>query len=158
MKTFWKYTPSLLERLTTSVSDEKRSRFNRLEAEKMRQMVIAEIMEILNHANIENTLDKERYSQVATSAMNYGLPKRVTYVIQDEWQAVEHDIRTAILRFEPRVIPETLIVKVLNDEESKGHYAAILFELSAMIYWYPNPLDLYVRGSYDTDSDQVNII
>jgi len=157
VSSFHKYTPTLLERIITTDTDEKRSRYSRLEAEKMRQLVIAEIMEILNHANMERSLDVERYPDIASSAMNYGLPKRGTYVVQDEWQAAEQDIRTAILRFEPRVIPETLVVTVLNEESLQGNYATILFELSALIYWSPQPLDLYIRGRYDIDSDHVVI-
>lgn len=157
MLSFRKYTPTLLERITTTASDEKRSRYSRLDAEKMRQLVISEIMEILNHANMEHSLDTERYPYVASSAMNYGLPKRVTYVVQDEWQTAEQDIRTAILRFEPRVIPETLVVNILNGEQLQGSYATLLFELSALIHWSPEPLDLYVRGRYDIDSDHVVI-
>lgn len=157
MKAEWKYPPSLFERLTEDDDSKAKFDVHRINAGKMRRLVIAEILELLNHANVENTIDNERFPQVASSSMNYGIPKRIAYDNPEDWQVVEHDIRTAILRFEPRVIPETLVVHILRDHEKSGKYAVIIFEISALIYWLPAPLDLYVKGLYDVDSDQVTI-
>lgn len=152
MKSGWRYPPALSERLIYSESPETKKGDHRISAEKMRQLVINEIMELLNHTNAENEIDSDKYPNILSSSMNFGLPARRFFSDQEEGNRTEHDIRTAILRFEPRVIPETLVVRVSQSCQSRQQQVTIVVELSAMIYWYPSPLDLCLKGHYDKDT------
>lgn len=157
MKSGWRYPPALSERLIYSESPECKNGDYRISAEKMRQLVITEIIELLNHTNAENEIDGDKYPNILSSSMNFGLPPRHFFSDQEDGNRTEHDIRTAILRFEPRVIPETLIVRVSQSSRSRQQQVTIVVEVSAMIYWHPSPLDLYLKGHYDRDSRKLFI-
>ncbi|MFC6378153.1 type VI secretion system baseplate subunit TssE [Tatumella terrea] len=157
MKSGWRYPPALSDRLMGSDSTVNKNRDYRISADKMRQLVITEILELLNHTNRENEIDGEKYPQVLSSALNFGRPARRFFSGAEEGIQTENDIRTAILRFEPRVIPETLIVRVSPSRQSRQQRGTIAVEVSAMIYWHPSPLDLCLKGHYDRDTHRLSV-
>ncbi len=156
MKFSWKYPPALQERLMNIHHDEIIQDNIPVTASTMRGLVIKELLALLNHTNIENILDDQRYPQLASSAINYGIPRKLAYDSQHDWQSVGREIHKAILRFEPRIIPETLVVRVLNAHDPVK-YAVVFFELSALIYWFPEPIDLCVKANYDVGADKVTL-
>ncbi len=157
MKDFLRYPPALTERLTANNYETASGEIRPLTAAKMRRLIINELLELFNHANIESSLDEKRHPQLASSAINYGIPRRLAYDSEKNGQSIGQDIHTAILRFEPRIIPETLTVRVLTADEQPGKYAVITFEIAALIYWVPQPVDLVVNGRYDTGTDTFTI-
>ena len=156
MKLLW-YPPALTERLTRINTDDSGEVYSPLTAEKMRQLVINELLELFNHTNIEPVLEGEGYRQLAASAINYGIPRRLAYDSEQQWPSIGEDIHTAILRFEPRIIPETLTVRVLTTSDPQGKYGVISFAISALIEWLPQPVDLFIHGHYDKGNDTFSI-
>ncbi len=157
MKSGWRYPPALADRLMFSEIPVNKNRDYRISADKMRQLVITEILELLNHTNRENEIEGDKYPQVLSSAMNFGLPARGFFKGPEEGNRTEQDIRTAILRFEPRVIPETLIVHVSCTQQNQQQRGTISVEISAMIYWRPSPLNLCLKGHYDRDARKLSV-
>lgn len=82
MKSGWRYPPALSERLIYSESPECKNGDYRISAEKMRQLVITEIIELLNHTNAENEIDGDKYPNILSSSMNFGLPPRHFFQIR----------------------------------------------------------------------------
>lgn len=156
MKPLW-YPPALAERLTGINTGGSGESALPLTSEKMRQLVINELLELFNHTNIESVLEEKGYHQLAESAINYGIPRRLAYDSEQQWPSIREDIHTAVLRFEPRIIPETLTVRVLTGGGPQGKYGVISFAISALIDWLPQPVELFIHGHYDKGNDTFSL-
>ncbi|MTD38224.1 type VI secretion system baseplate subunit TssE [Erwinia sp. CPCC 100877] len=152
------YLPTLLERLQ---DDEPKSRYDRvrpIDIKQMRSLVQRDIADLINHTNIEDRLDEQQHKLIMESVLNYGVPALIgTQENHNNWNTIEKAIRNTILRFEPRIIPETLLIRSLQDKERVARYAVILFEIRGLIYWQPRPVDLCINGRYDFESDKVDL-
>lgn len=153
----FKYPPALTERLTGINTGGENESLSPLTGGKMRTLVINELLELFNHTNIESSLEKQGFQQLISSAINYGIPRRLAYDGEQQWPTIGEDIRTAILRFEPRIIPETLAVRVLTAGEAGEKYGVISFAISALIDWQPQPVELFLDGRYDKGNDTFSV-
>lgn len=154
------FLPTLLERLQ---DDEPKSMIERHDAfffdsRKMRSIVQKDIATMLNNTNIEDSLDEYAHNLVADSVINYGVSALVgNFASEYKWYSIEKNIRTAILRFETRIIPETLIVRSLLSEDHPTKNGMILFEIRGMIDWSPHPIDLCFHGRYDIETSHAEL-
>ncbi|MEA1064090.1 type VI secretion system baseplate subunit TssE [Apirhabdus apintestini] len=152
------YLPTLLDRLQ---DDEPKSKYDRdrpIDIKGMRSLVQRDLANLLNHTNIEDALDEQRYKVTLASVVNYGVPALIgSHENRHSWNIIEKTIRTAILRFEPRIIPETLLVRSLQEKEHLTRHALIIFEIRGLIYWNPKPIDLCMNGRYDIESEKVEL-
>ena len=64
-------------------------------------------------------------------------------------------IRTAIERFEPRLLPGSLEVSLREDGDARG--ALVSFDIRAELWAEPVPLDLYLRTQLDVTTGQVTV-
>lgn len=154
------FLPTLLERLQ---DDEPKNMIERHDAfffdsRKMRSIVQKDIATMLNNTNIEDSLDEYAHNLVADSVINYGVSALVgNFASEYKWYSIEKNIRTAILRFETRIIPETLIVRSLLSEDHPTKNGMILFEIRGMIDWSPHPIDLCFHGRYDIETSHAEL-
>ena len=152
------YLPALLDRL---LDDEPKKRHEAYDSSfydfrTLRRLVLRDLAAILNCANNERELDPQCHQYVAKTVVNYGIaPLMGLAANQHNWRSMEKNIRDAILRFEPRIIPESLIVRLITDKENSFRSSKVLFEVRGLVYWDPSPFELAVNGVYD--SDQANI-
>lgn len=152
------FLPTLLDRLLDDQPKAQQERFDRLffNASQMRAVVLRDVLAILNTTNIEDHLEAERHQYVAESVINYGI-KAVTgtHPTQYDWTVTEKNFREAILRFEPRIIPESLRVALPDKQERSFKNGMLLFEVYGLIYWDPYPIDLAARFLHDRENDKV---
>lgn len=149
------FLPTLLERLQDDEPKKSVERYDEFffDSRMMRSIIQKDIAAMLNNTNIEDRLDEHLHKMVADSVVNYGVSAMVgNHASQYKWHAIEKNIRTAILRFEPRIIPETLVVRSLLSEEHPTKNGVILFEIRGLIYWSPRPIDLCFQGHYDVET------
>ena len=152
------WLPTLLERLQDDEPKSPHDRTRPIDVREMRRLVQRDIADLINHTNMEDRLDEYRYPRIIESVLNYGVPALIgTQQNHRNWNEIEKAMRNAILRFEPRIIPETLLVRSLQEKEGGVRYAAILFEIRGMIYWHPRPVDLCMSGRYDFESEKVDL-
>lgn len=153
-----RYFPTLLDRLQDDEPKSPHDRVRPVDLRTMRQYVQRDIADLMNHTNIEDTLDRERYESVIGSVLNYGVPALIgSQVNHHNWNIIEKTIRETILRFEPRIIPETLLIRSRQQSDTLARYSTITFEIRGLIYWYPQPADLCINGSYDFESEKVEL-
>ncbi|WP_158781103.1 type VI secretion system baseplate subunit TssE [Pantoea sp. BAV 3049] len=154
------YLPTLFERL---LDDEPKKQLENYDAfhfdgRKMRAIVQQDISSLLNNTNIEDRLDEHRHKAVCSSVMNYGIGALAgRYANHHNWNIIEKNIRNAILRFESRIIPESLLVRPLIDKDHPGKNGMVIFEIRGLIEWHPNPIDLCVSGVYDVETSKVDL-
>ncbi|ELY7393120.1 GPW/gp25 family protein [Cronobacter universalis] len=151
------FTPTLLDRL---LDDEPKARHEAhdasfISARQYRKRVLRDIDVLLNNTNIEALIDPVRHPAVVDSVINHGLaPLSGKYATPHSWAAVEQAIRNALLRFEPRIIPSSLVVR---PKRQPGPGTTLLFEIAALLYWQPEPVGLMVNGSYDTETAKTTL-
>ncbi|CNJ53187.1 protein ImpF [Yersinia rohdei] len=150
------FLPTLLERLLDDDPKkliEPQDKFF-YDSRMMRKLVQKNITEILNNANIDDLLDEQRHKWVATSVLNFGIAPLIgRYSTPHNWMTIERIIREAIIRFEPRIISESLVVNKLHNAKN----GIALFEIKGLIEWNPHPIDLSIAGAYDFETNQAEL-
>ena len=108
--------PALLDRLADDEPEKKtESRDQRvISIAKLRNSVLRDLTWLLNSVHLAATEDLSQCPDVERSVLNYGLPSfaggsTATLGILD----TENAIRDTILRFEPRLIPNSVKVKLI---------------------------------------------
>ena len=108
--------PSLLDRLTddapTVLTEPREARV--LTKGQLRTAVLRDLAALMNAICLGAGDDLSAYPEVERSVLNYGMPAFAgetasTLDVHD----LEEGIRSAILRFEPRVLPNSLLVEAM---------------------------------------------
>ncbi|NND58754.1 MAG: type VI secretion system baseplate subunit TssE [Gammaproteobacteria bacterium] len=150
--------PSLLDRLTDDdPTQQLESRTSRvLSMKKLREAVRRDLSYLLNTCNFESTEDLEGYDHVASSVMNFGVRELSgTHVIGISSSEIEEMVRTAIIRFEPRILPDTLTVEVRKSDEMNNR--ALSFDIEGKLWAQPQPTRLFLRTELDLESGDIII-
>ncbi|HDR9469677.1 type VI secretion system baseplate subunit TssE [Burkholderia multivorans] len=126
---------------------------------QMRDIVQRDLAYLLNTTSIEDRIDRARYPQAAASTVNFGVPPLAgTFIASRRWSDVETMIRRAIGDFEPRLIPESLVVSPRTDVDSAGEHRNVLaFEVRGLIHMDPYPLEFMVQSSLDLETSEIRI-
>jgi type VI secretion system protein ImpF len=161
--------PSLLDRLTDSDPSASRESLDArvLSKQQLRAAVLRDLSWLFNTTCQEPPLrsrdvDGRRMWQEAPEArksvLNYGLPplSGETMIVMDfPW--LEQQIREAIIRFEPRVDPDSLAVSV-TDERMTGKQPTMLRLVIRGLMWnQPVPLELLLSADVDVDTGQTAV-
>ena len=153
--------PSLLDRLTDEEPGRQvESREKRvLSINRLREAVIRDLTWLLNSNNLESTGMLEGYPHATESVINYGL-RDMTGVTESTVDALdlERMIRECVRRFEPRIMPETVRVKIAP--KADGHATSgnrIAFEIEGDLWARPLPEHLFLQTEVDLESGSIRI-
>ena len=151
--------PSLLDRLTDDEPDHpQESRDKRvLSMLRLRECVLRDLAWLLNASCMPISEDIERYSFAARSVVNYGLPSLAGMMAHGlDAIALEQTLRQVLVDFEPRILRDSLRVRVdLTGEHMSRN--ALTFEIEGELWAQPLPLQLYLKTEIDLESGQVKI-
>ena len=154
--------PALLDRL---IDEEPSSKVEALEARaisksKLRASVLRDLSWLLNAtASLPDDLDPESFAHVFASTLNYGMPPLSgTLVSKVELRELERAIREAILIFEPRILPASLVVRGIEPDDPLGHHNIISFEIQAQLWAQPYPLELLLKTDLDLETGMVALL
>ncbi len=148
--------PSLLDRLTDEQPEAKQeSREQRvLSARRLRQCVLRDMEWLLNSVSLESVQSLEDYPEVAASVVNFGIPDLSGHnITANDVPRLEKRIRQAILDFEPRILPNSLKLKVLSSSEY--NHNALNFDIEGDLWMQPIPLRLYLKTQVDLETGNV---
>ncbi len=151
--------PALLDRLTDDSPQETlESREQRvLTLDRLRDVVLRDLGWLLNSQNFECVDDLKDYPEVRSSVINYGIPVLAGMLASGmELRKLEQEVATAIRRFEPRIIADSLAVRVLYSDEAKGRQS-LAFEVDGELWAQPLPLRMYLRTELDLETGDVTI-
>ncbi|MGY4828981.1 type VI secretion system baseplate subunit TssE [Sphaerotilaceae bacterium SBD11-9] len=152
--------PALLDRLTDLAPQ------SHVEAEDARMMNKAQIREavlrdlswLLNSVQPLSKSVAAQYPQAAESVLNYGLPAMSGQLASRvDVSQLERTIKQAILRFEPRVMEDSLQVKALDASSVLDTHNVIEFEIHGFMWAQPVPLELLLRTQLDLEAGQVEV-
>jgi len=151
--------PALLDRLT----DDRPA--DRIEAEdhrvmtkaQLRQAVLRDLSSLLNAVQPLGSAVQER-PLLAASVLNFGMPPLSGQLVSRlDAGALEAEIRQAIVRFEPRILPDTLQVRALEATSVLDTHNVIEFEIRGHLWSQPVPLEILLRTQLDLEAGQVQV-
>lgn len=150
--------PSLLDRLTDDEPHtQTESRDKRvLSMHKLRQLVLRDVSWLLNTDSMVSVTDLTDYPEVAKSVLNYGIKNLAgSTVAGNSLTEIEKGLKQAITLFEPRILPNTLVIRVFSSE--KMNHQAMSFDIEANLWAQPLPLHLYLRTEINKITGDVSL-
>jgi type VI secretion system protein ImpF len=151
--------PSLLDRLTDDEPDRtQESRERRvLSPNRLRESVRRDLAWLLNNTHIAAITDLTAYPEVERSTVNFGLPDlsgKTSSTV--DVPALERAIRRAIWDFEPRLLRDSVRVRVLVDQQQMNHNS-MSFVIEAELWAQPLPLRLFLKTDLDLETGKVSV-
>ena len=151
--------PSLLDRLSDDEPTNKQeSRDQRiLSVRRLRQSVLRDIAWLLNAVSLESVQSLAGYPEAAESVVNFGIPDLSGHSLHSgDIDVIEKRIRKAVLDFEPRILPNTLRVKVISTDAY--NHNAMNFDIEGDLWMQPLPLRLYLKTQLDLETGNVVVV
>ncbi|NML24763.1 type VI secretion system baseplate subunit TssE [Zoogloea dura] len=153
--------PSLLDRLTDddpgSVQEPVERRV--LSRTQMRAAVLRDLTSLLNCTRLtdkEDLLAAETHA--GNSVLNYGVPSFSGETAASiEISDIERAVRDAIVRFEPRILPDSLVVTAIHDDSMLDWHNLVSLRISGLMWAQPVPLELLIRTTMDLETGQVEL-
>ncbi|MDR7333835.1 type VI secretion system baseplate subunit TssE [Roseateles asaccharophilus] len=162
--------PSLLDRLTDHEPD---SRVEALDArmltrKQLREAVLRDLSWLFNavceEPDIGNRDDPERTAlwksvpHAADSVLNFGiLPLTGQTMSVHNFPLIEAQLRQAIVRFEPRLDPNTVEVRIANDMTTGIRPTSLRLTIKGQMWNQPVPLELLLSADVDVDTGQAAV-
>lgn len=151
--------PCLLDRLTDEAPDEtQESREQRvLSLRRLRESVMRDLGWLLNAGNLEALVDFADAPFARNSVINYGMPSLAgTLVSGVDHAELERRIREAVINFEPRILRDTLKVRLASPVDEMAHNAMV-FEIEGQLWAQPVPQRVYVKTEIDLELGEVKL-
>ncbi len=152
--------PSLLDRLSDDQPEKKQEHRDQrvLSPERLRDSVRRDLTWLFNTTNLASGEDLSGYPQVEQSTLNYGLPDLAGKTVSRiDIPTLERALRAAIWEFEPRLIRNSVRVKLVIDEQKMNHNA-MCFTIEAELWSQPLPLRMYLRTELDLETGDARIL
>jgi len=151
--------PSLLDRLTDNEPDRQtESRDLRvMSPQRLRESVKRDLNWLFNAVNLTPVHDFEGLTDAERSTVNFGLPDlsgKTSAGIHAP--TLEKQIRKAIWEFEPRLIKNSVRVKLMQDRKEFGPNA-ICVVIEADLWSQPLPLRLMLRTDLNLETGEAQV-
>lgn len=150
--------PSLLDRLTDEAPGNAAQRGGAsVSLSELRRSVLRDLAWLFNTTRSLSAEELEARPQIRNSVLNYGLPALSGVAASGlDLGNLERALRQAILDFEPRILPDSVSVKVLGSE-SPDHHNVISLYIEGLLWAQPVPIELLLRTQFDLESGQSRV-
>jgi type VI secretion system protein ImpF len=151
--------PSLLDRLTDDEPDKlNEAREQRvLSLNKLRVCVLRDLAWLLNTGKLEAVQNLDDYPLAVHSVINYGIPDLTgTTLSGTNVVNIEQQVKQAIWDFEPRILRDSLRIKISLAEKQMNHNSMAFF-IEGDLWAQPLPLPLYLRTALDLETGNMEI-
>lgn len=142
--------PSLLDRLTDDepgkLTESRDARV--IDIRRLRDILRRDLAWLLNTNNQASQIDRAAYPNVSRSVINYGVkPVAGDVSTVKRAEVIREAIGEAIKRFEPRLRPESVEVRIRAEEDLAQ--MTVFFDIHADMWAQPLPMELYLRSEVD---------
>jgi type VI secretion system protein ImpF len=147
--------PWLLDRLQDdNPAEDEEPREERIwSVQKLKKSVLRDLEWLLNTGCLSTTQDLSDYPQAKHSVLNYGIQDLTGTTISSlNRTTLEDTLRQAILDFEPRIIPKSLRVRVLDMEPNH-----ITFEIEGELWTIRIPERLYLKTIINLETGNAEV-
>jgi type VI secretion system protein ImpF len=152
--------PALLDRLTDDEPDSRQESAEHrvLNRNRMRECVLRDLSWLFNSTTPGAAIDFSRAAHARNSVLNYGLPPLSGQTASSiDPTVLEQRVRQAILDHEPRILPETLEVNAVLNQDQLDHHNQIGFRIAGQLWAQPVPLELLLHTDIDLESGRVSV-
>jgi len=126
--------------------------------QKLREAVLRDLQWLLNATRLKDQHALATYPEVERSVVNYGMPGfSGETASRVDVTDLEQQIRDAILRFEPRILPDTLRVEALAQDSPLDWHNVVSVQIQGHIWSQPVPLEILLHTKMDLESGQVEL-
>lgn len=150
--------PSLLDRLTDDAPDSKKEGRDArvIDIGRLREIIQRDLSMLLNTTDQSDLIDEVAHPYAAKSVLNYGI-RQTSGVFSTMRQAhrIRKSIADSIEVFEPRIMQGSVAVE-LRSEKRLGEMH-VEFDIRAVMWAQPMPLELYLRSRVDVTTGEVAI-
>ena len=150
--------PCLLDRLTDEHPEStQESRDQRvISLRRFRHGVLRDLRWLLNTGSRTERDGLDEFGEAERSVLNYGIPDLCGMTASGISPGdVERRMLDAIRLFEPRILRESLAVKVVGLDPNSHN--AISFEISGDLWAEPLPDQLYIKTELDLETGQFDV-
>ena len=151
--------PALLDRLTDDEPEQRQETesLRVMSKTQLRQAVLRDLGALFNAVQPLGD-EAEPYPLLAESVLNFGLPSLSGQLASKlDIGGLENAIRQAILRFEPRILADTLQVTALEASNVLDTHNVIEFEIRGHLWSQPVPLEILLRTQLDLEAGQIEM-
>jgi type VI secretion system protein ImpF len=151
--------PALLDRLTDDARENQRGLDEQrvMSKAQLRQAVLRDLAALFNAVQPLGA-EAVAFPVLADSVLNYGLPPLSGQLASRlDVSVLERLIREAIVRYEPRILPDTLQVRALEATSVLDTHNVIEFEIRGHLWSQPVPLEILLRTQMDLEAGQVEV-
>lgn len=148
--------PSLLDRLTDDEPDKHSEArdYRSFSANRLRESILRDLSWLFNATQQDEAMFAG-YPLAEHSVLNFGIPAlsgRPASAVN--FREVEQLLRRSIVDFEPRLLADSVRVKLEVDDEGLAKHNVIAFRIEAQMWAQPYPIDLLLRTEMDMESGE----
>lgn len=151
--------PSMLDRLTDHNPEKKKESTAQqsMSQKEFKDAVIRDLGWLLNSVSLDVCVDLEPYPEVKHSVLNYGLPDISGHTSSTiNVKTIERSLIQAIRDFEPRLIRNSLRVKVHSNPSDMSHNS-LVFEIEGAVFGQPSPFQIVLRSELDLECGEFKV-
>lgn len=151
--------PSLLDRLTDLYPEKSKESTAQqsMSQKEFKDAVIRDLGWLLNSVSLDVCVDLEAYPEVARSVLNFGLPDISGHTTSTiDVRSVENSVKRAIRQFEPRIIRNSLRVKVHSNPSDMSHNS-LIFEIQGAVFGQPSPFQIVLRSELNLECGEFSV-
>lgn len=152
--------PSLLDRLTDDEPQRQAEppSVQVLGRHGLRTAVLRDLAWLMNTTRLAASEPLEAWPEAERSVLNYGLPAFGGETASTlDIKGLVRAIREAILRFEPRILADTLEVEAVEQGNVLGWHNLVCVTISGQVWAQPVPFEMMLRTKLDLESGQVSL-
>lgn len=151
--------PALLDRLTDHEPGRREEAEDRrvMSKAQLREAVLRDLRWLLNATQPQPQWN-DAAPELAASVLNFGLPpisgERVSGL---DLTHLARTVAQALRRFEPRILPDSLEVHVVESSSAVETHNTIEIEIRGLLWAQPVPLEVLLRTELDLEAGQVQL-
>jgi type VI secretion system protein ImpF len=152
--------PALLDRLVDDAPHQKRESDEQrtLTRQALREAVLRDLGWLFNATGLGLPMDGKRHPNAARSVLNYGLPMLSgQFTSSLERASMEQAIKSAIVQFEPRILPRSLEVELVMENAVLDSHNRVGLQIRGMLWAQPVPLEFLLRSRIDLEEGRIEI-
>ena len=150
--------PCLLDRLVDDQphvrSGENKDIFT---AKYLKSAILRDLIWLLNSKSKSSTGELSKFPEVESSVLNFGIDDLCGFSYEGaDLNLLQQSIKDSIIRFEPRLDPETLVVRLFRPEDGSS-MSSFEVEISGTIIATPVPEELIIHSLVDAESGRFEL-
>jgi len=124
---------------------------------EFKDAVIRDLGWLLNSVSLDVCVDLDTCPEVRRSVLNFGLPDISGHTSSTiDVKTVEKSVKRAICEFEPRVIRNSLRVKVHSSPTIMSHNS-LVFEIEGAVFGQPSPFQIMLRSEINLECGEFKL-